>query len=156
MKAYLNIEKKLSFFYKNYYTNRLIKGVLLFLLLGMLAFFSMVYIEYFFWLEPVNRTILLLSFILVEGFLLLFFIIKPILYLVKFNKGISIIESSIIIGNYFPQVHDKLTNLLQLKNENNPTELAKASIQQKSLELDKVQFSKAIHFRKNFIYFIYK
>ena len=124
MNAFLNIEQKLSFFYKKYYTNELIKGGILFSLLGVLYFIFTIYVEYFLWLQPTHRTILFLFFIFVEFFLFFKFIITPITQLIKLKKGINEIESSKIIGNHFPEVQDKLLNILQLKNEQKETNMA--------------------------------
>jgi hypothetical protein len=155
MNAFLNIEQKLSYFYKKYYTNELIKGFILFSLFGVLYFILTLCIEYFFWLRPRYRIILLLAFIMIEFFLFLKFIISPISHLIKLKKGINKIESSKIIGAYFPEVQDKLLNVLQLKNEQKETDLILASIQQKSIELQPIKFSNAINFKKNFIYLKY-
>ena len=73
MNAFLNIEQKLSYFYKKYYTNELIKGFILFSLFGVLYFILTLCIEYFFWLIPRYRIILLLTFIIIEFFLFLKF-----------------------------------------------------------------------------------
>ena len=155
MNAFLNIEQKLSFFYKKYYTNELIKGSLMFSLLGVLYFIFTIYIEYFLWLQPTYRTILFWFFIMIEVFLFFKFIITPIFQLIKFKKGINEFESSKIIGDHFPEVQDKLLNILQLKNEQKETALILASIQQKSLELQPIQFTKAVDFKKNVVYLKY-
>ena len=155
MSAFLNIEQKLSLFYKKYYTNELIKGGILFSLFGVLYFILTLCIEYFLWLKPNYRVILLIVFIVIELFLFIKLIIIPIIHLVKFTKGINEIESSKIIGAHFPEVQDKLLNVLQLKNEQKTTDLILASIQQKSIELQPIKFSKAISFKKNLIYLKY-
>ena len=155
MSAFLNIEQKLSLFYKKYYTNELIKGLILFSLFGVLYFILTLCIEYFLWLKPNYRVVLLIVFIAIELFLFIKLIIIPIFHLIKFKKGINEIESSKIIGAYFPEVQDKLLNVLQLKNEQKTTDLILASIQQKSLELQPIKFSKAINFKKNVIYLKY-
>ena len=155
MNAFLNIEQKLSFFYKKYYTNKLIKGGILFSLFGVLYLILTLCIEYFLWLPPNHRIILLLIFIAIEFFLFFKFILIPISHLIKLKKGINEIESSKIIGAYFPEVQDKLLNILQLKNEEKESALILASIQQKSIELQPIKFSNAINFKKNFIYLKY-
>lgn len=152
MKEFNNIQRKLEGFYKKYYTNELIKGAILFSSLGLLYFLFTVYIEYFLWLEPISRTILFWLFIGVEAYLLFRFIITPIIHLVKFKVGLSEIQSSKIIGDYFPEVRDKLLNILQLKRENNETELILASIEQKAKELQPIPFTRAINFQKNVKY----
>lgn len=149
MKQYKNIQNKLAVFYKKYYTNELIKGTILFCSIGLIYFLFTLYVEYFLWLKPSSRAILFLVFILAEGYLFYRFILTPIIHLVKIKKGISEKQSSEIIGNHFPEVRDKLLNLLQLKRENKETELLLASIEQKSIELQPIQFTKAINFKKS-------
>jgi len=155
MQAFTNIQNKLSFFYKKYHTNELIKGLILFFSLGALYLFVTLFIEYFLWLKPVARTILLLVFILVEVYLLFRFILKPILKLIGLQKGISLEQSSKIIGNHFPEVQDKLLNILQLKETSNQSDLLLASIDQKAKEIQPIQFAKAVNFKKNIPYLKY-
>ena len=155
MQAFTNIQNKLSFFYKKYYTNELIKGLILFFSLGALYLFVTLFIEYFLWLKPVARTILFLVFILVEVYLLFRFILKPILKLIGLQKGISLEQSSKIIGNHFPEVQDKLLNILQLKETSNQSDLLLASIDQKAKEIQPIQFAKAVNFKKNIPYLKY-
>ena len=155
MQAFTNIQNKLSFFYKKYYTNELIKGLILFFSLGALYLFVTLFIEYFLWLKPVARTTLFLVFILVEGYFLFRFILKPILKLIGLQKGISLEQSSKIIGNHFPEVQDKLLNILQLKETSNQSDLLLASIDQKAKELQPIQFAKAVNFKKNIPYLKY-
>ncbi len=152
MSGFTNIEKKLEDFYKKYYTNELIKGTILFVALGLLYFLFTIYIEFFLWLNPISRTVLFWFFILIEILLFSKFIVIPISHLIKMKKGISSFESSKIIGSYFPEVSDKLLNILQLKKENKETELLLASIEQKSKELQPIPFVKAINFKKNIKY----
>ena len=155
MNAFLNIEQKLSFFYKKYYKNELIKGGILFSLFGVLYLILTLCIEYFLWLKPNYRVILLFIFIATEFFLFLKFIIIPIAQLMRLKKGINEIESSKIIGEHFPEVQDKLLNILQLKTDKKETDLVSASIQQKSIELKLIKFSNAVDYKKNFIYLKY-
>ena len=89
MSAFLNIEQKLSLFYKKYYTNELIKGLILFSLFGVLYFILTLCIEYFLWLKPNYRVVLLIVFIAIELFLFIKLIIIPIFHLIKFKKGIN-------------------------------------------------------------------
>ncbi|MGK0455472.1 MAG: hypothetical protein ACJAYY_002970, partial [Paraglaciecola sp.] len=135
MSGYNNIEQKLHQFTRKYYTNELIKGIILFLSLGFLYFFFTLFLEYFLWLKPMARTILFWLFIAVEGFLIIKFIAIPVAMLIGFRKGISLEDSSKIIGNHFPEVRDKLLNVLQLKENPNQSDLILASIDQKSAEL---------------------
>ena len=155
MSGYSSIQRKLEGFYKKFYTNELIKGFILFSTLGLLYFLFMLYLEYFLWLKPLARTILFWTFITVEGYLLYKFIVLPLTKLARIKKGISDTESSKIIGDHFPEVQDKLLNILQLKKESQETELILASIEQKAKELQPIPFKKAINFKTNAKYLKY-
>jgi hypothetical protein len=155
MNHFKNIEKKLQQFTKKYYTNELIKGSILFVSFGVLYFFFTLFVEYFLWLQPVFRTLLFWVFILVELFLLIRFIGIPIFKILGLQKGISLEDSSKIIGSHFPEVNDKLLNVLQLKQNKNQSDLLLASINQKAKELQPIPFVKAINFKKNKKYLKY-
>jgi hypothetical protein len=150
-----NIQIKLHQFIKKYYVNQLIKGVLIFFALGLLYFIFTLFIEYFLWLKPIYRSILFWLFILVEVALVIIFIIIPIAKLIGLKDGISEVKAAKIIGNYFPEVNDKLLNMLQLSNINEHSELIQASIDQRSKRLQEIPFKKAIHFSKNKKYLKY-
>ncbi len=96
-----------------------------------------------------GRTLLFWTFILVEIFLLFRFILFPIFKLFKLQKGIDYKEASAIIGNHFTEVDDKLTNFLQLSNDQNQSELLLASIKQKASSLQPIPFGNAINFNRN-------
>ena len=96
-----------------------------------------------------GRTLLFWTFILVEFFLLFRFILFPIFKLFKLQKGIDYKEASAIIGNHFTEVNDKLTNFLQLSNNQNQSELLLASIEQKANSLQPIPFGNAINFNTN-------
>jgi hypothetical protein len=143
------IYQKLELFIKKFYTNELIRGIIFFIGLGLLYFLFTLFVEYFLWLKPIGRTLLFLIFISVEFFLLLRFILFPLFQLFKLKKGIDFNNASKIIGNHFPEVSDKLTNFLQLSNDNNQSELLLASIEQKANSLQPIPFGNAINFNKN-------
>jgi hypothetical protein len=146
------IYQKLEAFIKKYYTNELIKGVLLFIGFGLLYFLFTLFIEYFLWLKPLGRTLLFWLFIGVEVFLLFRFILFPIFKLFKLQKGIDYNQASKIIGNHFTEVSDKLTNFLQLSSSENSaesSELMLASIEQKANSLQPIPFGNAINFKTN-------
>lgn len=143
------IYQKLEAFIKKFYTNELIKGIIFFVGLGLFYLFFTLIIEYFLWLKPTGRTILFWTFIAVEAFLLMRFILFPLFQLFKLKKGINYADASVIIGNHFTEVNDKLTNFLQLSNDGNQSELLLASIEQKASTLKPVPFTNAVNFKAN-------
>lgn len=154
-RAYDHIQKKLNFFYKKFYLSNLIKGFILFSALGLLYFLITLYLEYFLWLKPPHRTILFWVFVSAELLLFIKLILLPLIHLFKIKKGINDVQSSKIIGNYFPEVDDKLLNILQLKRDNEENELVSASIDQKATQISTVHFTKAIPLSKNKTYLKY-
>jgi len=155
MQSLINIENKLALFYKKYYKNELIKGCIFFFSLGVLYLIITIYVESLLWLKPVNRFILFWIFIVIELLLFYKFILIPIIKLFKLKDGINNLDSSKIIGNHFPEIKDKLLNLLQLKQANKTSELLIASIEQKSDELNPFRFSESISFRASLKYLKY-
>ncbi|MFH6767335.1 hypothetical protein V8G56_01200 [Gaetbulibacter aquiaggeris] len=155
MNDFNNIQQKLEGFVRKYYTNELIKGAILFFSLGLLYFLITLLIEYFLWLNATLRTVMFWLFVAVEFTLIVKFILAPVAKLLKFKEGINYEEASKIIGQHFPQVSDKLLNVLQLEKETEKTELLLASIHQKSIELSPIPFKLAINFKTNFKYLKY-
>jgi len=151
----INIENKLALFYKKYYKNELIKGCIFFFSLGVLYLIITIYVESLLWLKPINRFILFWLFIVIELLLFYKFILIPIIKLFKLKEGINNLDSSKIIGNHFPEIKDKLFNLLQLKQSNKTSELLIASIEQKSDELNPFRFSESISFQASLKYLKY-
>ncbi len=152
MTAYDHIVDKLLRFTRKYYTKVLIKGIILFLALGVLFFLVTLSVEYFLWLNSVGRLALLVSFLLIELFLLVRFIVIPIFYLFRVKEGITDKDASRIIGKHFTQVSDKLFNLLELADDRNKSELLLASIEQRSSELGRIPFRQAIDFKESLKY----
>ncbi len=152
MKNYFEVTQKLERFIRKFYVNELIKGGILFFALGLLYFILVVALEYFFWLTPLGRSILFWAFILVEAGFFIQFIVRPLLKLFKLSKGLDFHTASSMIGAHFPQVSDKLTNVLQLKENGENSDLIIASIEQKAKEIQPVPFQLAINFKSNLKY----
>ncbi|GAA4967737.1 hypothetical protein [Algibacter aquimarinus] len=155
MNNFKDIQNKLEAFIRRYYTNELLKGTILFFAIGLLYFLFTLFIEYVLWLNTTSRTILFWLFIAVELGLLIKFIFIPLAKLLKFQKGINYEVASKIIGTHFPEVNDKLLNVLQLNDNDAKSELLIASIEQKSFELKPVPFKLAVNFKKNIAYLKY-
>jgi len=146
------IVAKLNAFTNKYYTSLLVKGCLLFFTLGALFFLVITGVEYFFWLDSTIRLVLFLIFICIELVLLYLYILTPLFYLFKIKKGISKREASLLIGKHFPDVDDKLLNLLELADNNKDSDLLLAAIEQRSQHMNPIPFVKAVNFRENLKY----
>ncbi len=152
MQKYHNILIKLNHFIKRYYTKMLVKGTLLFLVLGLLFFFIILGVEYFLWLNSTGRFLLFMAFVVIEVYLLFRYILTPAFYLFKIKKGISKKQASVMIGRHFPEVGDKLLNLLDLAEDQRQSELLLASIEQRSENLNPIPFVKAVDFKESWKY----
>ena len=155
MTGFEDVIKGLQEFKRKYYINELIKGVILFLAVGALYFIIISVVENFLWLNKKGRLFLFWVFISVEILLFLRFVVFPILKMLRLRKGISMENASKIIGNHFPDVDDKLLNLLQLNNTPDKSALLLASIEQKSNEIKPVPFAKAVNYTQNKRYLKY-
>ena len=155
MDPFESIQIKLHQFTRKYYTSELIKGVILFFSFGFLYLFFILFLEHSLWFKPTSRTFLFYFFLGVEFFLLIRFIAFPFLKLIGLKKGITNLQSSKMIGRHFPEVQDKLLNVLQLKKNHLQSDLLNASIDQKSTELAAFSFSNAVDFKQNKKYLKY-
>lgn len=142
------IHNKLELFLRKYYINECIKGLLLFIAIGFIYFFIIVFFEYFFWLNTLGRKLLFFTFVSVELFLFYKFIVLNLLYLFKIKKGINYEKASLIIGSHFSEIKDKLSNFLQLNANTNQNELLLAAIAQKESQLSPLPFNNAINYKK--------
>lgn len=149
---YQSVIEKLNAFIKKYYTKLLIKGGILFLVLGMLFFLVITALEYFLWMGPTARLAMLVIFVGVTLGLLYSYVCIPLFYLLKIRKGISKREASVLIGRHFTVVDDKLLNLLDLADNEQRSNLLIAAIEQRSKELKPIPFAQAVNLKEGFRY----
>jgi len=152
LSGYQNIIAKLGQFIKRFYTKQLIKGIFLFLTLGTLFWMAVTYFEYVLWLNESWRLTLFILFLVVELYLLYRYILVPLLYLFKVRSGIDNRAASQLIGKHFPNVDDKLLNLLELSENQEKSDLLMASIEQRASNLGPVPFAEAINFKDSYRY----
>lgn len=152
MEGFGIIQRKLEEFLRKYYLNELVKGVILFISIGLLYTITLLVLENYLWLNSVARSIMFWSFIAVQSFLIKKYLFIPLFKLFKISKGIGYVQASRIIGNHFPNVNDKLLNVLQLKENSEQSELLLASIDQKINALENVPFHSAVNFKGNIKY----
>jgi hypothetical protein len=154
------IYRKLEEFISKYYTFKFYKGLILFttVLLGLVLMESL--IEYVHYLSVSTRTILFYCTIFVLLFLFIFYIVLPVLALVRLRKPLSYKLANSILSNYFPEIKDKLINTLELQdilsNTSGSKELVVASINNRIDKLSVVPFKDAVDYkvlRRNVLYF---
>lgn len=144
------IYPKLEGFIRKFYKNQIIKGSLLSISLVLAFYLFVVTLEYYGKYSGSVRLGLLLGFSLSTLLVLTRFIIIPFLSLFRLGKRLSFQNASKIIGDHFPEVQDKLVNILQLDGINAAdNSLILASIEQKTNELKPIDFKSAIDYKKN-------
>jgi hypothetical protein len=155
--GYLSLIQKLDAFIRKYYKNQLIRGGMYFATATLLFFLLVITLEYFGRYQSGIRALLFYLFLSFTLFCLIRFILIPLSKLYKLGKGLDHQQASILIGNHFPQVKDKLLNVLQLKKDTTGGDhsLIEAAINQKTAELNPIPFSTAIDFTKNVPYLRY-
>ena len=151
---------KLEQFIKTYYKSIVIKGCILFVAIFSVLFAGLALFEYFAYSNSILRAVLLYSFIGINTFVLGFLIIRPLLKIWGIGKRLSYEESARIIGKHFPEIDDRLLNVLQLnsmaQHQQVPSmELLLASIDEKIKQVRPFRFQAAVDFRKNLKYVKY-
>ena len=144
------IHDKLQVFITKYYLRELFKGFIINISLGLslLVVFSVA--EYLLQFNSLSRLFILLSFCIILLFASVRFLIFPALKLIGISKSISHHEASEIIGKYFPEVRDQLTNLLQLESKLEDNPLIIASVNQKAKKIEPFEFKDAVSFNDVF------
>lgn len=147
----------LDVFIRKYYKNRMIKGILYAFTLLLSLFLVIVILEYFGYFGTVVRAILFWFFLLAGLFVLGYYVLLPLAKMYRLGKVISYEEAAKIVGQHFPEVQDKLLNLLQLQQqgEHCDDDLLQAAIAQKTSQLKPVPFHQAVDIKANKKYLKY-
>ena len=148
------IEQKLENFIRKFYTNKLVLGLLFFVVFGVVTFTVSSFAESFLYLSPLVKTFLFYSFIFILLSDFVFFILFPLLKIFKILPVISYEEASSIISNYFPESKDTLLNLIQLhyQQDAGDSELLLAAVNQKAGIISPLNFSSAINYKTTLRY----
>lgn len=151
-----DVLNRLKEFKRKYYLNLLIKGFLLSSAIVISTFLIINFAEYFGRFNSFVRGSLLFLFVAGSIGVIYLYVIRPIFFLVSIEKPISDKQAAKEIGQFFPEVSDKLLNVLQLSNHSEiDTSLVDASIEQKSRSLKLVNFTEAVRFSDNKKYLKY-
>ena len=105
---------KLNSFINKYYLNKLVKGCIYFFSVLFVFFLLFSFLEYFARFNVINRTFLFWGYISISAIIIIYFIVYPTLQLLKIGKIISHKEAAKIIGVHFPEIDDKLLNVIEL------------------------------------------
>ncbi len=147
------IIQKIEEFVRKYYFNKIIRGVIISLAILIIVFLLLNVIEYYSWFDTRIRKSMFFGFIIIVTLLGIWMVIIPILKILRIGRELTYKKAAKIIGDFFPEVSDKLLNLLQLMEMNKINkqqyEVLKASIEQKKEDLRIVNFKKAVNLKKS-------
>ena len=157
MSNYELLIQKLDEFIRKYYKNRIIQGILISVGLVLSVFLVIATFEFFGHFGSSVRAVMFFTFAALFLSVFGYYIAYPVLQLLKYGKHISHEQAAKIIGNFFPDVKDKLINVLQLNalNEKENSPLVIAGLNQKIEEITPVKFTTAIDFGSNKKYLPY-
>ena len=143
--SYEILIQKLNTFIREYYKNLIARGFIYSLtgLVSVLIVFAV--IEHFNFFSESIRSLLFWSYCAIGIIVIIKFIILPTIKMLRLTGSLSHEEAAKIIGRYFEEVADKLTNILELNDINAGNEaLIHASIDQKIKEIEFTPFNNAI------------
>lgn len=147
------LNDKIRQFGRKYQLNKLYKGTIIFVFISILTFLIYVILEYFSYFTPTVRTILFYTYLFAFFVTLVSLTIIPLCRYFGLGKQLSNEQIAKMIGSYFPEIDDKLLNLLQLQQQIErgdyaSYELLEKAIKTKSEKLTPFPFIKAIPFHK--------
>lgn len=147
MSSLQEIQINLTTYKKKFYKRQILIGVLIFLATSLSLFLALSFLEYQFWMNSFSRSVLFYFFLIfiLGGLILL--IIRPLIKFIDVDRSIDDLRAADEISKYFPEVEDRLINLLELGSQNEKhNELINAAIDKKASSLTRIQFSQAVNF----------
>ncbi len=149
---------RLDAFIRKYYANRLIRGTLVLLICLLFYILTISLGEYYLYLPVWIKVGLVSLFVILGGTALVAWVIIPVMQMARMGKVISHEQAAEIVGKHFPEISDKLLNILQLKRTGDShvsRELIEASIDQKAAQISVVPITQAVDLRQNRKYLRY-
>lgn len=152
----MGIREQLEIYKKKYYLNKAIRGAILWAAGVSSFFFLLNTLEFFAQMNELGRTILFFAFILSAVVAAYWLFLKWLWLRQMQRKKLSNEKVAKEIGQFFPDVSDRLLNLLQLEAlSDSQNELLKASIAQKTDQISHIPFADAISLNENKKYLRY-
>ncbi len=157
----------ITFKIKRFHKNRLLlktgSGVVNLLLVLFVIWISTLLVDITFYLSESSRWLILVLNGCLSIFLFYKFIISPLLNYIIIKRSNNYTKITREIGEYFPKIADKLTNIYQIENSIHPKysqSLQKYAISQFDKETRSIDFSSKLKFSdftlpKHFIFFVY-
>ncbi|WP_246223763.1 DUF4175 family protein [Fulvivirga kasyanovii] len=148
-----HIKANLRSYRRKYYLNLALRGLIISLGLTLSIFLVLNTLEYSFRFSSVIRAILLFSFIITGFYAMTVYVILPLYRMTSEKHGMTNEEAALKIGSVFPEIGDKLLNVIQLQKYKGG--LVEASISQKAETIRKYHFKDAVDIGENKRYLKY-
>ncbi len=149
-KNYKQFVDKLNSYILKFYLYQLIRGLILFILLFIVYYSFISTLEYFNYFDTTIKLLIVVVTLFFILFIFSYFLLVPTIKLFGLGKRLSYYDVSNQLSQTFPEIKDKLINIVELENESNSiysNELKRASIDQKIDELKIFSFSQSIRFK---------
>lgn len=149
------IKNKIESFLTKFYLNRLIKGIIVFLVisLSLVLFFTLT--EYYAYMSVKAKTFAIFALTVLIAAPAVYYIFIPLSKLLRISRTISLHEAAREISSKVPELKDRLINVVELDDaarKEEDVELLSAAISQKSAEINHLDFKKAVNFKVNYKY----
>lgn len=145
------LENELKLFARKYYMNIFWQRLALFFAVVFVLVMVFSLAEYSFWFESGTRFYLFWILIGLGFVSFSFFLLQPLFLLFGIKKQLSQHDFALVIGKHFPEVNDRILNILELsdgKYSKASADLIIASIRQKLEEVKFFHFFEAIDRRR--------
>lgn len=139
------IQHRLADFRRKYFRNQIVQGALLVALFAVSYFLLFAVAEGLLYLSPEVKTTAFVVWVLGSVAVLGWKVAWPSYQLSRVDKYLTPVETARYLGRHFPEISDKLLNLLQLQHASTAdSDLIQAAIAQKEADIRPVPFAVAI------------
>jgi hypothetical protein len=152
------VQEQIKKYKQKYYINLLLKGSILSICLLVGGFYLFNILEFFGKFDTWARAIMFYGYIGLSATIFYLWIFQPLVKLWFSKSQISDQEAATHIGNFFPQIKDKLLNTLQLytlTQQASTSDLASASLSTREVSFSTIPFTEAIDLSLNRKYLKY-
>jgi hypothetical protein len=144
------ILSQLRAYKRKHFFNLIIRGLIITLSTLLILFLIVNYLEYAFQFGINIRTILFFTFLIISLGLIINYVVLPGFKLTQLDKAMDDDIAAKNIGLHFPEISDKLLNIIQLRrNKEQQDVLVVAGIEQKLESLPTIQYNRAITLKDN-------
>jgi len=144
------ILNKLKAYKRKYYLNKIVKGFIFNLAFFLFILLITSWLEYKFQMGSSARTIVFSISAISIIYFLIRYIFIPSYHLLRNGEHLSDTEAAKQIGKYFPEISDKLLNIIQLNNiTTRENSLITASINQKYEKISLLNFKESISIKNS-------